>query len=257
VIDGLEADVVTLALSWDIDAIARTGLLPATWQKRLPTTARPTPRPSSSWCARATQRIRDWEDLAGPACRSSRPTRRLRRRALELPRRLGPCAAQGGERGGRAQAGRRDLPQRAGARHGRPRLDRDLRRAGHRRRADRWENEALLTLKEFGAGKFEIVAPSSSILAEPSVALVDKVVDRRGTRKVARPTCSSSIRRPARSWRRNTSTARAIPRSQRGSPTATRSSRCSPSTSSSAAGRPRRSAFRRGGEYDRLGAARK
>jgi sulfate transport system substrate-binding protein len=48
-----------------------------------------------------------------------------------------------------------------------------------------WENEALLTLKEFGAEKFEIVAPSMSILAEPSVALVDKVVDRRGTRRVA------------------------------------------------------------------------
>ena len=84
----------------------------------------------------------------------------------------------------RARAGQA-LPQRAGARLRRTGLDDDLRRARRRRRLLAWENEALLALKELGPDKFEIIAPSLSILAEPPVAVVDKNVDRKGTRKTA------------------------------------------------------------------------
>jgi sulfate/thiosulfate-binding protein len=63
-----------------------------------------------------------------------------------------------------------------------------------------WENEAYLSLKELGADKFEIITPSLSILAEPPVTVIDKVVDKRGTRKVARPTSSTCTRPKARNW---------------------------------------------------------
>ncbi len=70
VIDGLEADVVTLALAYDVDAIAKSGLLPKTGRRGCPTTARPTPRPSSSWCARGTRRrSRTGTTWCGRACR--------------------------------------------------------------------------------------------------------------------------------------------------------------------------------------------
>jgi len=187
VIDGLEADVVTLALSWDIDAIARTGLLPATWQKRLPDNSAPYTSTVVFLVRKGNPKgIRDWEDLARTGVSVVTPNPKTSGGA-----RWNYLAAWGYalRKGGTEDDARKLV---AGIFRNVPVLDTGARGSTvtfvERGIGDvllAWENEALLTLKEFGRDKFEIVAPSVSILAEPSVALVDKVVDRRGTRKVA------------------------------------------------------------------------
>ena len=187
VIDGLEADVVTLALSWDIDAIARTGLLPATWQKRLPDNSAPYTSAIVFLVRKGNPKgIKDWDDLARPGVSVVTPNPKTSGGA-----RWNYLAAWGYalRRGGREEDARKLV---AGIFRNVPVLDTGARGSTvtfvERGIGDvllAWENEALLTLKEFGSDKFEIVAPSVSILAEPSVALVDKVVDRRGTRKLA------------------------------------------------------------------------
>jgi sulfate transport system substrate-binding protein len=187
VIDGLEADVVTLALAGDIDAIAAAGLLPANWQTHLPHNS--TPYTSTIvFLVRAgnPKQIRDWSDLAKPDVSVVTPNPKTSGGA-----RWNYLAAWGyGLRrlGGEAQA--RDLVRRLYANV--PVLDTGARGSTvtfvERGIGDvllAWENEALLTLDAYGAGKFEIVAPSFSILAEPPVAVVDRNVDRRGTREVA------------------------------------------------------------------------
>jgi len=187
VIDGLEADVVTLALSWDIDAIARSGLLPATWQKRLPDNSAPYTSTIVFLVRQGNPKgIEDWDDLARPGVSVVTPNPKTSGGA-----RWNYLAAWGyALRNGGTETDARRLV--AGVFRNVPVLDTGARGSTvtfvERGIGDvllAWENEALLTLKEFGSGKFEIVAPSMSILAEPSVALVDKVVDRRGTRKVA------------------------------------------------------------------------
>jgi sulfate/thiosulfate transport system substrate-binding protein len=187
VIDGLEADVVTLALSWDIDAIARTGLLPATWQKRLPDNSAPYTSAIVFLVRKGNPKgIRDWEDLARTGVSVVTPNPKTSGGA-----RWNYLAAWGYalRKGGTEDDARKLV---AGIFRNVPVLDTGARGSTvtfvERGIGDvliAWENEALLTLKEFGRDKFEIVAPSVSILAEPSVTLVDKVVDRRGTRKVA------------------------------------------------------------------------
>jgi sulfate transport system substrate-binding protein len=187
VIDGLEADVVTLALSYDIDAVARVGMLPATWQQRLPDNSAPYTSTIVFLVRKGNPKgIRDWGDLARPGISVVTPNPKTSGGA-----RWNYLAAWGYalRQGGTEEDARRLV---AGIFKNVPVLDTGARGSTvtfvERGIGDvllAWENEAFLTLKEFGAGKFEIVAPSVSILAEPAVALVDKVVDRRGTRKVA------------------------------------------------------------------------
>ena len=189
VIDGIEADVVTLALAWDIDEIAaKAKLLPADWQKRLPHASSPYTSTAVLLVRKGNpKQIRDWSDLARPGVAVVTPNPKTSGGA-----RWGYLAAYG-----RAlrQPGGNDAKAReyiAKVFRNVPVLDAGARASTvtfvERGIGDvliAWENEAQLALRELGAGKFEIVYPSTSILAEPPVALVDKVVDKRGTRKVA------------------------------------------------------------------------
>ncbi|MCB1009716.1 MAG: sulfate ABC transporter substrate-binding protein [Acidobacteria bacterium] len=187
VIDGLEADVVTLALAYDIDAIARTGLLPTSWQERLPDRSTPYTSTIVFLVRKGNPKgIRDWADLARPGVEVITPNPRTSGGA-----RWNYLAAWGfalRRHGSEARA--RQLV--ASIYRNVPVLDTGARGATvtfvERGIGDvllAWENEALLSLQEFGSGRFEIVLPSVSILAEPPVAVVDRVVDRRGTREVA------------------------------------------------------------------------
>ena len=208
------------------------------------TTARPTPRPSCSWCARATRRAsRTGTTWSSRASRSSRRTRRPRAARAGTTWRPGAmrCKQPGGN-----DAKAKDFVGKLYKNV--PVLDSGARGSTttfvERGIGDvllAWENEALLAIKELGPDKFEIVAPSVSILAEPPVAVVDKVVDKHGTRKVAEAYLEYlyTRRRPG-DRRARTTTVRAIgqgrPRNTRRS---SRRSSCSPSTRCSAAG-PRR-----------------
>ena len=187
VVDGLEADVVTLALSWDIDAIANAALLPHDWQGRLADNS--TPYTSTIVFLVRTgnpKGIRDWDDLARPGVAVVTPNPKTSGGA-----RWNYLAAWGyavRKYGSEEQA--RALV--AGIFKNVPILDTGARGSTitfvERGIGDvliAWENEALLARAELGKGRFEIVVPSASILAEPPVALVDKVVDRRKTRAVA------------------------------------------------------------------------
>ena len=188
VIDGLQADVVTLALAYDIDAIAAKGLLPADWQKRLPQNASPYTSTIVFLVRKGNPKgIKDWDDLVKPGVeRHHAEPEDLGRRALELSRRLGLCAEEIRLRRQGEAVRRRHLQERAGARYRRARLDRHLRRARRRRRAaGLGERGVSRAQREFGKDKFEIVAPPLSILAEPPVAVVDKVADKKGTRAAA------------------------------------------------------------------------
>ena len=188
VIDGLEADVVTLALAYDIDAISRIGkLIPADWQKRLPNNS--TPYTSTIVLLvrkRNPKHVRDWDDLVRPGISVVTPNPKTSGGA-----RWNYLAAWGYAK---KKWGTDEKAQDFVARLYRnvPVLDSGARGATttfvQRGIGDvliAWENEALLATEKLGKDQFEIVAPSVSILAEPPVSVVDKVVDRRGTRKVA------------------------------------------------------------------------
>ncbi|MGE5234258.1 MAG: sulfate ABC transporter substrate-binding protein [Acidobacteriota bacterium] len=187
VVDGLEADVVTLALSWDIDAIANAALLPHDWQARLPDNS--TPYTSTIVFLVRTgnpKNIRDWDDLARPGVAVITPNPKTSGGARwNYLAAWGYAASKyGSEEKARALV--------AGIFKNVPILDTGARGSTitfvERGIGDvliAWENEALLAQAELGKGRFEIVVPSASILAEPPVALVDKVVDRRKTRAVA------------------------------------------------------------------------
>ena len=189
VIDGIEADVVTLALAWDIDEIAaKAKLLPADWQKRLPHASSPYTSTAILLVRKGNPKaIRDWGDLVKPGVAVITANPKTSGGA-----RWGYLAAYGWalRQPGASDAKARDFIARLFRQV--PVLDTGARGATVTF-ADRgigdvllaWENEAHLALKEFGADKFEIVYPPASILAEPPVAMVDKVVDKRGTRKVA------------------------------------------------------------------------
>lgn len=189
VIDGLEADIVTLALAGDIDAISeKAKLLPADWQKRLPYNSAPYTSTIVFLVRKGNpKQIKDWNDLIKPGVAVITPNPKTSGGA-----RWNYLAAwgyalkknQGDEAKARAfvSALFKNVPV----------LDSGARGATttfvQRGLGDvflSWENEAFLALKEFGADNFEIVAPSLSILAEPPVTIVDKVVDKHGTRKVA------------------------------------------------------------------------
>jgi sulfate/thiosulfate transport system substrate-binding protein len=189
VIDGLEADVVTLALGYDIDALAdKAKLLPQSWQSRLPHNSSPYTSTIVFLVRKGNPKgIRDWPDLVKPgvAVIASNPKTSGGARWAYL-------AAWGNAylANGKSEAKAREYV--TALYRNVPVLDSGARGStvtfAERGVGDvllSWENEAYLALKEFGAGRFEIVVPSRSILAEPPVAVVDKVVDKRGTRKVA------------------------------------------------------------------------
>jgi len=189
VIDGLEADVVTLALAYDIDEIGeRAKLLPADWQKRLPHNSAPYTSTYIFLVRKGNPKgIKDWSDLVKPGVSVITANPKTSGGA-----RWGYLAAYGWalRQPGGNDARARDFIARLFANV--PVLDSGARGStvtfAERGVGDvllAWENEAQLSLKEFGVDKFDIVYPSSSILAEPPVAVVDKVVDKRGTRAAA------------------------------------------------------------------------
>ena len=189
VIDGLDADVVTLGLAYDIDAIAdKGGLLPKNWQSRLPDNSAPYTstivflvRKGNPW------HVKDWPDLVRPGIQVIAPNPKTSGGA-----RWAYLAAWAYAE--KAPGGNKDKAKAfvASLYHHVPVLDSGARGSTttfvQRGIGDvllDWENEAKLALKEQGGDKFQIVYPSNSILAEPPVAVVDKNVDRHGTRKIA------------------------------------------------------------------------
>jgi len=189
VIEGLDADVVTLALAYDIDAISqRAGLLPGDWQKRLPDNSTPYTstyvflvRKGNPW------HIRNWPDLVKPGIQVITPNPKTSGGARWAY--LAAWAYALKAPGGNADKARAFVA--ALYKHV-PVLDTGARGSTttfvQRGIGDvllAWENEAHLALKEYGSDRFEIVYPPVSILAEPPVALVEKNADRHGTRRVA------------------------------------------------------------------------
>jgi sulfate transport system substrate-binding protein len=188
VIDGLEADVVTLALASDIDAIADKGLIDKNWQKRLPHNSSPYTSTIVFLVRKGNPKhIKDWNDLVKPGVSVITPNPKTSGGA-----RWNHLAAWGyalKQQGGNEASATEFLRK---LYKNVPVLDSGARGATttfvERGIGDvliAWENEAILAIKELGPDKVEIVAPSVSILAEPPVTVVDKVVDRRNTRKQA------------------------------------------------------------------------
>ena len=188
VIDGLQADVVTLALAADIDAIAdRAKALPANWQSRLPLNSTPYYSTIVFLVRKGNPKgVHDWDDLIKPGVKVITPNPKTSGGA-----RWNYLAAWGyAQRKTGTVAGARDYMTKLFRNV--PVLDSGARGATttfvQRGQGDvllAWENEAYLATNQLGKGKFDIVYPSVSILAEPPVAVVDKVVDRKGTRAVA------------------------------------------------------------------------
>jgi sulfate/thiosulfate-binding protein len=189
VIDGLEADVVTLALGYDIDALQQNAkLIPANWQSRLPNNSAPYTSTIVFVVRKGNPKgIKDWDDLVKPGVSIITPNPKT----------------SGGARWNYLAAWGYALKQSKGdegkARDFVGRLFKNVAVLDSGARGSTttftqrgigdvfisWENEAFLAVKELGKDKFEIVMPSVSILAEPPVSVVDKTVDKRGTRAVA------------------------------------------------------------------------
>jgi sulfate transport system substrate-binding protein len=189
VIDGLDADVVTLALAYDTDEIAeKAKLLPRDWQKRLPHNSSPYTSTVVFLVRKGNPKhIRDWDDLVKPGISVITPNPKTSGGA-----RWNYLAAWGYARlkGGNDEARAREFV--TALYRNVPVLDSGARGSTttfvERGMGDvliSWESEAFLAIRELGPGKFDIVVPSVSVLAEPAIALVDKVVDRKGTRKLA------------------------------------------------------------------------
>lgn len=188
VIDGLEADVVTLALAYDIDAIGTEAkLLDPAWQKEFPQNSSPYTSTIVFVVRKGNpKQVKDWDDLVKPGIQVITPNPKTSGGA-----RWNYLAAWGyalKKQGSDAKA--KDFIK--ALYKNVPVLDTGARGStttfAQRGLGDvfiSWENEAYLIQKEFGADKFDIIAPSVSILAEPPVAIVDKVVDKKGTRKIA------------------------------------------------------------------------
>src|SRR4051794_39189804 len=188
-IDGLDADVVTLALAYDIDEIAaRAKLLPTDWQKRLPNNSSPYTSTIVFLVRKGNpKQIKDWDDLTKPGVAVITPNPKTSGGA-----RWNYLAAWGYalDKSGGDEAKAKDFVK--ALYRNVPVLDSGARGATisftERGLGDvliAWENEAYLAKDELGASAVEIVTPSVSILAEPPVAVVDKVVDRHGSRKAA------------------------------------------------------------------------
>ncbi|HEY6100711.1 MAG TPA: sulfate ABC transporter substrate-binding protein [Anaeromyxobacter sp.] len=188
VIDGLEADVVTLALAYDVDAVARAGLVAPDWQKRLGQNASPYTSTIVFLVRKGNPRgIQDWDDLVKPGVAVITPNPKTSGGARwnYLAAWAHALRRSGGDEG-KAKEFVKALYRNA------PVLDSGARGSTttfvERGIGDvllAWENEAFLAVERLGKGKLEIVVPRSSILAEPPVAVVDRNVDRHGTRAVA------------------------------------------------------------------------
>ena len=189
VIDGLEADVVTLALAYDIDSIAeKSGFLPKEWQKRLPNNSSPYTSTIVFLVRKGNPKnIKDWDDLVRSGISVITPNPKTSGGA-----RWNYLAAWGYalKRWNNDEAKAKEFLKSIFKNV--PVLDSGARGSTttfvERGIGDvliSWENEAYLAVKDLGPDKFEIVNPSVSILAEPPVAVVDRIVDRRGTRKAA------------------------------------------------------------------------
>ena len=189
-IDGLRADVATLALAYDLDALCRQGkLIPQDWQKRLPNNSAPYNSTIVFLVRKGNpKQVKDWDDLVKPGVSIITPNPRSSGGA-----RWNYLAAWGYalKKPGGDEAKARDFVARLFKQV--PVLDPGARTATttfvQRGIGDvllAWENEALMSVKDLGKGEFEIVIPSLSILAEPPVTWVDKVVRRRGTEAVAK-----------------------------------------------------------------------
>jgi sulfate transport system substrate-binding protein len=190
VIDGLQADVVTLALAYDIDALADKGrLIPKDWQKRLPHNSSPYTSTIVFLVRQGNPKgVADWDDLAKPAIAVITPNPKTSGGA-----RWNYLAAYAYalKRNGGDEAKARTFLKKLFANV--PVLDSGARGASttfiQRGIGDvliAWENEAMLALNELGKGQFEMIYPSLSILAEPPVTWVDRVVKKRGTEAVAK-----------------------------------------------------------------------
>ena len=213
VIDGLEADVVTLALAWDIVAIERAGLIKPGWQEKLAYNSCPYTSTVAFLVRNGNPKnIKDWKDLTRPDVEvivaNPKTSGAGRWAFLALwgatanAKTHDPSTLEGLQESQAAARTARDFPvyQNAEARaaietfynHNVPVLDTGARGStvtfAQKQFGDvllNWENELWLALDEFGKDKFEIVYPPSSILGEPPVAVVDEVVDKKGTRDLA------------------------------------------------------------------------
>ena len=187
VIDGLDADVVTLALAYDIDAVADKGLIKSDWQKRLKLNSSPYTSTIVFLVRKGNPKgIKTWDDLTQPGVAVITPNPKTSGGA-----RWNYLAAYGHElKKTQSEAKAKEFLGKLFANV--PVLDSGARGSTttfvERGIGDvllAWENEALLAIKELGPDKFDIIAPPLSILAEPPVTVVDKVVDKKGTRVVA------------------------------------------------------------------------
>jgi sulfate transport system substrate-binding protein len=188
VIDGLEADVVTLALAYDVGAVAKAGLLAADWQKRLPQNAAPYTSTIVFLVRKGNPKgIKDWDDLVKPGVQVITPNPKTSGGA-----RWNYLAAWAHAKAGKGGSDATAKEFVNALYKNVPVLDSGARGSTttfvERGIGDvflSWENEAFLAVEQLGKGNFDIVVPTTSILAEPPVAVVDRVVDRRGTRAVA------------------------------------------------------------------------
>lgn len=187
VIDGLQADVITLALAYDIDAIAGRGLIAKDWQARLPQNSSPYTSTIIFLVRKGNPKgIKDWDDLAKPGIQVITPNPKTSGGARWNYLAAWGHALKHGKTPEQAKQFVADIYKNV------PVLDTGARGSTvtfvERGVGDvllAWENEAFLALKEFGSNKFEIVTPPLSILAEPPVTVVDRVVDKKGSRAVA------------------------------------------------------------------------
>lgn len=189
VIDGLDADVVTLALAYDVDELhAKAGLIPANWQARLPNNASPYTSTIVFLVRKGNPKgVKDWDDLVKPGISVITPNPKTSGGARwNYLAAWGYALKKNGNDPAKAEKFVAELYKNV------PVLDSGARGSTvtftERGIGDvfiSWENEAYLAVKELGPDKFDIVVPSISILAEPPVAVVDKNVDRKGTRAVA------------------------------------------------------------------------
>ncbi|GBU11997.1 sulfate transporter subunit [Enterobacterales bacterium] len=188
VINGIEADVVTLALAYDVDAIAERGRIDKNWIKRLPDNSAPYTSTIVFLVKKGNpKQIHDWNDLIKPGVSIITPNPKTSGGARwNYLAAWGYALHHNNNDKAKAQDFVKALYKNVEV------LDSGARGATNtfveRGIGDvliAWENEALLATKEVGQNKFEIVTPSESILAEPTVSVVDKVVDKRGTRDVA------------------------------------------------------------------------
>jgi sulfate transport system substrate-binding protein len=188
VIDGLEADILTLALAYDVDAVAKAGFVDPSWQKRLAQNASPYTSTIVFLVRKGNPKgLKDWDDLVKPGVAVITPNPKTSGGARwnYLAAWAHALKKSGGDEA-KAKEFVRALFKNV------PVLDSGARGSTttfvERGIGDvllAWENEAFLAVEQLGKGKFEIIVPRSSILAEPPIAVVDRNVDRHGTRAVA------------------------------------------------------------------------